>query len=101
MCKNTLALGGRYDEVGKAFGRSRPATGFSLDLRDLARVLPMEVGSGAVRAPYGDEDSLVTEVARLRRSGEVVIQALPGVKDGLECERVLVWLDGRWIVRAL
>lgn len=101
LCKNTLALGGRYDEVGKAFGRSRPATGFSLDLRDLARVLPMEVGSGAVRAPYGDEDSLVTEVARLRRSGEVVIQALPGVKDGLECERVLVWLDGRWIVRAL
>jgi ATP phosphoribosyltransferase regulatory subunit len=30
-----IALGGRYDEVGKVFGRARPATGFSLDLREL------------------------------------------------------------------
>jgi ATP phosphoribosyltransferase regulatory subunit len=31
-----VARGGRYDEVGKAFGRSRPATGFSIDLRSLS-----------------------------------------------------------------
>jgi ATP phosphoribosyltransferase regulatory subunit len=31
-----VARGGRYDEVGKAFGRPRPATGFSIDLRELA-----------------------------------------------------------------
>jgi ATP phosphoribosyltransferase regulatory subunit len=31
-----VARGGRYDEVGKAFGRARPATGFSIDLRNLA-----------------------------------------------------------------
>jgi ATP phosphoribosyltransferase regulatory subunit len=31
-----IARGGRYDEVGKAFGRARPATGFSVDLRALA-----------------------------------------------------------------
>jgi ATP phosphoribosyltransferase regulatory subunit len=31
-----VARGGRYDEVGKAFGRARPATGFSIDLRGLA-----------------------------------------------------------------
>ena len=30
-----VARGGRYDEVGKAFGRARPATGFSIDLRAL------------------------------------------------------------------
>ncbi|HNC67067.1 MAG TPA: ATP phosphoribosyltransferase regulatory subunit, partial [Thauera aminoaromatica] len=35
-----LALGGRYDRVGQAFGRARPATGFSLDLRELAWHLP-------------------------------------------------------------
>jgi ATP phosphoribosyltransferase regulatory subunit len=34
------ARGGRYDEVGKAFGRARPATGFSIDLRALASVKP-------------------------------------------------------------
>jgi ATP phosphoribosyltransferase regulatory subunit len=33
-----IARGGRYDEVGKAFGRARPATGFSIDLRELAAV---------------------------------------------------------------
>ena len=31
-----VARGGRYDEVGKAFGRPRPATGFSIELRSLA-----------------------------------------------------------------
>jgi len=31
-----IAQGGRYDEVGRVFGRARPATGFSLDLRELA-----------------------------------------------------------------
>ena len=31
-----VARGGRYDEVGKAFGRARPATGFSIYLRSLA-----------------------------------------------------------------
>jgi ATP phosphoribosyltransferase regulatory subunit len=35
-----VARGGRYDEVGKAFGRARPATGFSIDLRALASAKP-------------------------------------------------------------
>lgn len=34
-----VARGGRYDEVGKAFGRLRPATGFSIELRSLASVM--------------------------------------------------------------
>ncbi len=34
-----IALGGRYDEVGKVFGRARPATGFSLDLRELVEII--------------------------------------------------------------
>ncbi|MDR2678770.1 MAG: ATP phosphoribosyltransferase regulatory subunit, partial [Zoogloeaceae bacterium] len=35
-----IAQGGRYDGAGKSFGRARPATGFSLDLRELARLIP-------------------------------------------------------------
>jgi len=31
-----IARGGRYDQVGRAFGRLRPATGFSINLRSLA-----------------------------------------------------------------
>ena len=33
-----VGRGGRYDDVGKAFGRARPATGFSIDRRALAGV---------------------------------------------------------------
>jgi ATP phosphoribosyltransferase regulatory subunit len=36
LASQPVARGGRYDEVGKAFGRARPATGFSIDLRSLA-----------------------------------------------------------------
>jgi ATP phosphoribosyltransferase regulatory subunit len=35
---NAVGNGGRYDGIGKAFGRARPATGFTLDLRQLAGV---------------------------------------------------------------
>lgn len=37
---DAIANGGRYDEVGRAFGRARPATGFSDDLKELVRLLP-------------------------------------------------------------
>jgi ATP phosphoribosyltransferase regulatory subunit len=35
---NAIGRGERYDGIGKAFGRARPATGFTLDLRQLARL---------------------------------------------------------------
>jgi ATP phosphoribosyltransferase regulatory subunit len=34
-----IGNGGRYDGIGKAFGRARPATGFTLDLRQLAGIV--------------------------------------------------------------
>jgi ATP phosphoribosyltransferase regulatory subunit len=43
---DSIGRGGRYDGVGKAFGRARPATGFTLDLRQLAGVVAREVASG-------------------------------------------------------
>jgi len=36
---SAIGNGGRYDGIGKAFGRARPATGFTLDLRQLAGVV--------------------------------------------------------------
>ena len=39
---SAIGNGGRYDGIGKAFGRARPATGFSLDLRQLASVVLRE-----------------------------------------------------------
>ncbi len=55
---NAVARGGRYDHVGEAFGRARPATGFSMDLREIARLLPGAAPAPAIRAPWGREPAL-------------------------------------------
>ena len=34
----TVAKGGRYDSIGEQFGRPRPATGFSVDLKTLVKL---------------------------------------------------------------
>src|SRR6266496_2720275 len=101
---SAVALGGRYDEVGRAFGRGRPATGFSMDLRDLARTAPHEAEAAAIRAPYSDDEGLVTAIRKLRTGGEVVVVGLPGhAAEGVEpdCDRELVKLAGEWTVRKL
>ncbi|MGB5079184.1 MAG: ATP phosphoribosyltransferase regulatory subunit [Burkholderiales bacterium] len=99
---NALALGGRYDEVGRAFGRARPATGFSMDLRDLARAAPQERGAAAVHAPHSRDPGLAAAIGKLRSAGEVVVVELPGHAGTPlqpECDRKLVKRGGRWVVR--
>lgn len=96
-----IAQGGRYDGAGAAFGRARPATGFSTDLRELARLSPMAVGRKAIQSPVGASDSsLKAQVATLRAQGEIVVEALPGdvPVDGPECDRALALVDGAWRV---
>ncbi len=101
---NAVALGGRYDEVGKAFGRARPATGFSMDLRDLARIAPHEAQAAAIRAPYSSDPRLAAAIRKLRTAGEVVVVGLPGQtaeRAQSERERELVKRGGKWTVRNL
>jgi ATP phosphoribosyltransferase regulatory subunit len=98
---NALALGGRYDEVGKAFGRARPATGFSADLRALAALAPAAVESRPIRAPYSEDPALAGKIRALREAGEVVIVELPGheaTRAELACDRQLVLKGDRWEV---
>lgn len=98
-----LARGGRYDEVGAIFGRARPATGFSLDLRGVVSSLPVAEVIGAVLAPAGNDAELQSEIARLRGNGEIVVQELPGLeahRAELGCDRELVKQDGKWVVVA-
>jgi len=101
---NAVVRGGRYDHVGEAFGRARPATGFSLDLRELARLLPSAERKHSIRAPWGNAPELREKIAGLRKAGEVVIQSLPGhdnEQDEFECDRVLVLEDSNWILKTL
>jgi len=102
---NAIALGGRYDEVGQAFGRARPATGFSLDLRELAGLSLPANGSSRILAPYAPDDmSLRNKVAELRAQGEIVIVDLPGheaTRSELGCDRQLVKHGGAWRIEIL
>jgi ATP phosphoribosyltransferase regulatory subunit len=99
---NAIALGGRYDGVGKAFGRARPATGFTLYLLELARLAPAAPAPGYIRAPRVDDPGLEAAMAGLRRSGEVVIQDLPGHENEAgesRGGRKLVKHKGKWQVK--
>jgi ATP phosphoribosyltransferase regulatory subunit len=100
-----LARGGRYDEVGAAFGRNRPAAGFSLDLKALAELGVPAAPPAAIRAPWGEEPALRAAVRALRDAGETVVVALPGHETdtaepaGFRCDRKLVMVAGRWLVQ--
>lgn len=99
-----LALGGRYDSVGRAFGRGRPATGFSLDLRELAAQVADPVPAGAVLASGAGSDGFREAVAALREAGENVVIELPGHEGTWReagCDRRLVLRGGAWQVEPL
>ena len=96
---DAIARGGRYDEVGRAFGRARPATGFSLYLRQIVQLLPAAMLPAEILAPVADDPELNALVARLRDEGEVVIQELPGHgnhRAELNCNRMLAKREGVW-----
>ncbi len=99
-----IALGGRYDGAGQAFGRDRPATGFSMDLREVARMTPALSSQGAILAPYAGHDRVLSaHIAELREQGEVVVELLPGETacEGPVCDRKLVCVGEHWIIEAI
>ena len=98
-----IARGGRYDRIGQVFGRSRPATGFSMDLKALAKISPIssEAVSG-IYAPYEEDAALDEKVKQLRAQGERVICALSNQTfsaSEMQCDRVLVKQDQQWVVK--
>lgn len=105
-----IAQGGRYDDIGIVFGRARPATGFSANLRTLLqqKELQQKNSTGgsrsAIYAPAGNDMALLNKINELRQSGERVVQALPGqVGDvaAMNCERELVLNNSNWVIKAI
>ena len=99
-----LARGGRYDEVGAVFGRNRPAVGYSLDVKALALAAAQAAAIAAVRAPWSEDSGLRAAVRQLREQGHMVVCTLPGHEheaQEYDCDRELVAVDGRWVLRAL
>lgn len=95
-----IARGGRYDDIGRVFGRARPAVGFSTDLKELLRHgHRSDTSDAAIYAPWSAAPALQEAVDRLRASGRRVIHALPGLEQDLGdpgCRQVLVERDGQW-----
>lgn len=102
-----IARGGRYDDIGKLFGRARAATGFSTDLKLLIRLstrpMPEKKKIFAPAVSAGDQE-LANKIAGLRAQGEIVIEALPGQEaDAIAsgCNSILESVDGEWRVQEL
>ncbi|MFQ5488190.1 MAG: ATP phosphoribosyltransferase regulatory subunit, partial [Gammaproteobacteria bacterium] len=98
-----IARGGRYDEIGRLFGRTRPATGFSSDLKTLLALNPLTApqASGILAPPWSDDDGLRDLIRRLRNRGERVLFFLPGQEDdpvAMGCDRRIEERDGQWVV---
>ena len=101
---DALVRGGRYDEVGSAFGRNRPAAGFSLDLKELVGVVPARALKAAIRAPWAASGTLRAAISSLRARGETVVCVLPGHEHEVQeftCDRQLVEAAGQWVVKAI
>ena len=101
---DAIALGGRYDDVGRSFGRARPATGFSMDLRQLHGLLEKQEMPSAIIAPYNGDVALQEKIAQLRSEGQAVVVELPGNaahRAELNCDRELVLRDGKWVIADL
>ncbi len=109
-CSDGVAFGGRYDDTGACFGRARPATGFSLDLKQLLtlreqggsdrRPIPARV----ILAPAEKDEGLEEQICRLRNQGEVVIVALQDDSSdatALGCNHMLSKNAGNWEVIAV
>ena len=107
-----VARGGRYDAIGRMFGREREATGFSADMKTLlALASPAEddreeeaAASVLILAPARREVALETVVNDLRRRGRRVVNALDVedesslriLAEDMGCGQILAQRNGEW-----
>lgn len=99
-----IAKGGRYDCIGEAFGRARPATGFSADLKTLVSFVEQVAATHKIFAPAIDDNSLQIMMTQLRYQGHIVIQALTddrSTAQQLGCTQQLVLRQQTWQVEDL
>ena len=96
-----LGNGGRYDHVGEAFGRSRPATGFAIDLKSLVSEGQCEVSPvGGIFVPFNTDVEIQKQINSLRSQGKRVVQGFKGQRidlDELKCDHQLVKVDGKYV----
>ena len=80
---DAIANGGRYDHIGEAFGRARPATGFSINLTSVVTLLSAQQvpSSGTAAGIYASASTDAEQwqaIQKLRAQGERVVCGLSG-----------------------
>lgn len=102
-----IARGGRYDSIGGVLGRTRPATGFSADLKLLSalnkQLYPIEKRQ-LIFAPALDDAALNEKIRDLRVQHQAVVQELPGQTGNaqeLGCTAILEQDHQNWVIRPL
>ena len=100
-----LGNGGRYDHIGEAFGRSRPATGFACNLKSLVSQSVNDYSAvPGIFVPFTGNQNLAEQVDLLRSQGNRVVQGFEGQQfdcNEVNCDRLLVEQDGQWIIQKL
>jgi ATP phosphoribosyltransferase regulatory subunit len=100
-----IARGGRYDKIGEAFGRARPATGFSADLKTLMRLSKAQApAKESVFIPYTKDtadNEKVEKIIELRAQGHRVIQGLQAdeTAQNNNCQHILEKQQSGWQIR--
>jgi len=92
----TIAVGGRYDDIGGVFGHAQPATGFSLDLKNVVSFARDTTSHAVISTTWSNEPDQLAVIAELRAAGESVRYQLPNATD--KATRQLLKQDGRWVV---
>jgi len=104
QCYSPIALGGRYDNIGASFGRKRPATGFTMDLKNIVTLFPNGKKAKAILAPQGNDAGLQKTIETLRQQGDIVAIDLFGDMNAIQnnCDRILIQDAAKaWKVKAV
>jgi len=97
----SVARGGRYDNIGAVFGRARPATGFDIELLMISETVPTVPDARRVHVVAHADGNLQEQwrmIEERRASGDVVLEG-EAIKASGDLE--LVWLAGQWQLREI
>ena len=101
----SIAKGGRYDDIGKGFGRARAATGFDSDLKNLLALSKRDFpAADKILAPADEDNELLAMIETLRAQGFQVLTALSGDNSSageLGCSQEIVQREGKWVLNPL
>ncbi len=100
---HSVANGGRFDNLGEAFGRGRPATGFNVNVKALLSLQVSDGVADAILAPAITalaDVSLKEFIQQLRLQGERVVFSL-GADEAIAAQRQIVSENSQWLVKPI